>query len=67
MKTCDYCGKPMALWVGIKRTCFDEQCRKSAREDQKDGPIVNQYEIMRMIEAYERRRDTESQEYSYEI
>lgn len=59
-KACDYCGKPMMMWVGIKRTCLDEQCRKTASEQQKKGPLVNGPQMMEMIREEEARRDNES-------
>lgn len=47
-KSCDYCGKPMRLWVGIKRTCFDDSCRASAKREQQDGPEVSLHQMMKL-------------------
>lgn len=59
MKTCDYCGEPMAVWVGIRRTCYAIECRERAKQEQMDTPKVNLYQMLELIRQEERRREVE--------
>jgi hypothetical protein len=50
----------MYLWVGIKRTCMDLECRERAKNEQLEGPKVNQNQILEMIREEELKRQNKA-------